>query len=165
MSKKTFANLTHKEIERLSTALFVYEMRQERLDHPAGSFDNAGRWWPDDDEQCACCDYVRTPSRRWPYSYLKHCRSIEHVANLYKVDVALLRRFSNLANKIRDNVRDDAGELEKIVKRFRVSERETVLRIAQRYGAHSAVAELKESMLARKSNSGSLTNEEAVAAL
>lgn len=38
----------------------------------AGRFDKAGRWYPADDYVVAGSFQVRSPSRAWPYSYLKH---------------------------------------------------------------------------------------------
>lgn len=77
---------------RLEEAAREYVARQDRKEHPGGSFDKAGRWYPSKKERCECCDYIRTPSRAWPNSLIKHCRSVEHVANLYDVGVKDLRR-------------------------------------------------------------------------
>lgn len=60
----------------------LYESRQARLTHPAGTFDRAGRWYPDPDERRSCCDAIRSPSRNWPYSLLCHCRTLKHCRNL-----------------------------------------------------------------------------------
>jgi hypothetical protein len=62
----------------------VYQVRQSRRDHPTGRMDSGGRWYPSDDEYCVCCDYVRSPSRRWPWSYMIHCRTKKHIANLLR---------------------------------------------------------------------------------
>jgi len=80
--------------EKIKTeqAARAYLARQDRTSHPAGKFDNAHRWWPADAEICACCAGIRTPSRQWPNSWNKHCRSAEHVAHLFGVDVTELRR-------------------------------------------------------------------------
>jgi len=77
---------------QLETAARVYISRRDSVSHPAGKFDNAGRWYPADAERCECCNAVRSPSRAFPYSYMTHCRTIAHVANLYGVDVKDLRR-------------------------------------------------------------------------
>ena len=60
----------------------VFDARQCRVTHPDGTFDKGGRWWPSQREQCECCNRIRTPSRRWPYSLLVHCRSKGHIWNL-----------------------------------------------------------------------------------
>ncbi len=75
-------------------AFETWKRRQSRSEHPRGRFDNGGRWYPSDEEWQPCCRGVRSPSRAYPYSYLTHCRSIEHVASLYGVDPAALRRLA-----------------------------------------------------------------------
>lgn len=69
-----------------------YRARQNRDSHPSGIFDRASRWYPDSCEEQSCCKGVRDPSRRFPLSLNKHCRSIEHVANLYGVSETELRK-------------------------------------------------------------------------
>jgi hypothetical protein len=76
-------------------AAWAYLRRQGREYHPSGRWDRAGRWYPDDaTEWRKCCDAVRPPSRRWPYSYLDHCRTAVHVASLYNADVTAVRRIA-----------------------------------------------------------------------
>lgn len=77
---------------QLETAAREYIARRDRVINPKGKFDNAGRWYPSTEEHCDCCNGVRGPSRAHPYSYMTHCRTIAHVANLYGVDVKDLRR-------------------------------------------------------------------------
>jgi len=49
----------------------VYVARQRRAVHPQGQFDSAGRWYPyAKTEHRLCCDQIRSPSRRWPYSLI-----------------------------------------------------------------------------------------------
>ena len=63
---------------------------------PAGSYDNASRWWPD--EEFECCAMIRSPSRAWPFSKLKHCLSLAHKEALHGADhedVLALRRVLN----------------------------------------------------------------------
>lgn len=69
-----------------------YKARQARSRHPKGEFDNGGRWYPAKEERQACCEGIRSPSRAWPMSYNRHCRSAAHVAALYGVDPTDLRR-------------------------------------------------------------------------
>ena len=76
---------------QLDKAAREYLARQKRESHPEGSFDNAQRFYPSQQERQDCCDYIRPPSRTYPFSLIKHCRSAEHVANLYGVDVTELR--------------------------------------------------------------------------
>jgi hypothetical protein len=68
-----------------------YLSRKNRDSHPAGSFDNAKRWEPDSTEWCSCCASIRSPSRAFPFSLMTHCRSLQHVANLFFVDAHDLR--------------------------------------------------------------------------
>jgi hypothetical protein len=86
--------------ERINAAVQVYLDRQARITHPAGKFDKAGRWYPIGDERCECCNYIRTPSRAWPFSLMMHCRTMEHVAHLYDVDIKKLRRAVNATRKL-----------------------------------------------------------------
>ena len=68
-----------------------YVGRQNRTRHPDGSFDRAGRFYSSEKE--GCCNSIRTPSRAYPLSEMRHCRSMKHVANLFDVDVADLRKI------------------------------------------------------------------------
>ena len=70
----------------------TYINRQSRREHPDGKFDNGGRWYPSETGRCECCDHVRYPSRRWPYSLMLHCRTAKHIANLYGVSARELKR-------------------------------------------------------------------------
>jgi hypothetical protein len=60
----------------------VYAARRDRLVHPEGTFDDAGRWYPSDRENTAGLGGIRSPSRAWPYSYMIACRTRKHVAEL-----------------------------------------------------------------------------------
>ena len=77
--------------KQLDKAAREYLARQKRESHPEGSFDNAQRFRPSQQERQDCCNDIRPPSRAYPFSYMKHCRSAEHVANLFNVDVTKLR--------------------------------------------------------------------------
>lgn len=61
-----------------------YDALQSRNAHPAGTFDSAGRWYPD--QEYACCSGIRSPSRAYPYSRMVHCRTLQHV--LHEMGVA-----------------------------------------------------------------------------
>lgn len=78
--------------DRQATALKALS-DYERGEKPAGSYDNASRWWPD--EEFECCALIRSPSRAWPFSKLKHCLSLAHKEALHGAehgDVLALRR-------------------------------------------------------------------------
>jgi hypothetical protein len=70
------------DVDVVADALWLWRSRASRTNHPDGTFDAQRRWYPSLDEQRACCDAIRSPSARWPYSLMTHCRSGEHVANL-----------------------------------------------------------------------------------
>ncbi len=55
--------------------------RQDRLSHPDGWFDAAGRFFLA--ENRGCCECIRQPSRSYPYSEMTHGRSVGHVAALF----------------------------------------------------------------------------------
>ncbi len=80
------------ETTNLETAARTFIARRDRTAHPSGKFDKVGRWYPSEAETCDCCSSVRSPSRSYPYSYMTHCRTMAHVANLYGVSVADLRK-------------------------------------------------------------------------
>jgi hypothetical protein len=92
--------MTDSQALKIDAALALYTARQERQDHPAGTFDSAGRWYPDAEEYRACCQDVRSPTRAYPYSYILHCRTLKHVARLLDVPEAELRA-ANARNRAR----------------------------------------------------------------
>ena len=78
--------------ERIEQAAREYLARRDRLSHPDGTFDKQGRFYLAARERCPCCQRIRTPSARWPYSEMLHGRTAGHVAALYGVDATDLRR-------------------------------------------------------------------------
>jgi hypothetical protein len=83
----------------LEAAIKTYLARQSQEESPLGEFDRGGRWYPYQDERRECCRAIRSPSRAFPYSLLKHCMTLRHVANLYGVDEGELRRALNQYRK------------------------------------------------------------------
>ena len=71
---------------RTKAAAQLYLDRVSRRVYVPGYFDKQGRWYPADGEWAECCDGIRAPSKRWPYTLLRHCRSQAHVATLCCVD-------------------------------------------------------------------------------
>ena len=71
-------------MENLEKARKEYRDLQDRVTHPNGSFDKQGRWYPD--EKFDCCANIRYPSKRYPYSFLTHCRTAEHIGYKYGVE-------------------------------------------------------------------------------
>ena len=84
--------MTTETTTTLEQAARTFIARRDRTAHPAGKFDNAGRWYPSEAETCDCCSSVRSPSRAHPFSYMVHCRTLKHVANLYGVNESELRK-------------------------------------------------------------------------
>lgn len=76
----------------VSIAARQYLDRRDRLEHPNGKFDKSGRWYPAQDERQTCCSQIREPSRSYPYSYMLHCRTVDHVAHLHNVDPKAVRK-------------------------------------------------------------------------
>jgi hypothetical protein len=67
----------------------IWEDRRDRRVRPQGHTDNGGRWYPSEAEDAGgdITARVRSPSRRWPFSYLNRARTRQHVRVL--VDRAL----------------------------------------------------------------------------
>ncbi|SHH88764.1 hypothetical protein SAMN02745135_02557 [Caloranaerobacter azorensis DSM 13643] len=86
-------NLTYNE--RVVEAAKEYLARKERKVHPEGYFDNGGRWFPSENEKLICCSNIRRPSVSWPYSLMKHCRTMGHVAGLFGVLKKDVMRYLN----------------------------------------------------------------------
>lgn len=61
-----------------AAARAVYTPRARRQVNPEGTFDNAGRWFPSRREDSLHLRGIRGPSRAWPYTYLKACRTLAH---------------------------------------------------------------------------------------
>ena len=80
------------EAERTRAAAQLYLDRVSRRAYAPGHFDRGGRWYPADGEWAGCCDGIRDPSLRWPYTLLRHCRTQVHVATLCCVDREALAR-------------------------------------------------------------------------
>jgi hypothetical protein len=61
----------------------VHQRRQNREVHPGGTFDKAGRFFPNSDEWSSCCAHVAIPSRAHPYRLMVHCRTLKHITTWY----------------------------------------------------------------------------------
>lgn len=77
---------------KIEQAVQEYLDRQAWIRRPKGKADRAGRWYPADEEVRDCCVNIRTPSRNHPHSYLNHCRTIKHIAQLFGVSESELRK-------------------------------------------------------------------------
>ena len=86
--------VTSQQFTKAFAALTRYERRQTRTEHPAGSFDNAKRWYPSGRDGDVI-DAGRSPSRAYPNSYNLACRSLAHCERYEEADhqvVLLLKR-------------------------------------------------------------------------
>jgi len=51
---------------------------------PEGKYDSARRWEPSDAEWQTCCRSIRSPTRTWPWSLLKHAHTRTHADGLVR---------------------------------------------------------------------------------
>ena len=79
---------------QLLIAAIEYKKLQDRAKHPDGTFDKQGRWYPD--EQSDCCKAIRSPSRAYPYSYMVHCRTANHLAEQYGIEASAIRKAAKM---------------------------------------------------------------------
>lgn len=87
------------QIDNLAAAVACFHARQTRQQHPDGKFDGAGRWYPSASEEQECCSRIRSPSRAYPYSYMVHCRTADHIAHIYGVSATDIRRAARQARQ------------------------------------------------------------------
>ena len=80
------------EQQKIEFAAREYVARKRRQEHPIGSLDSGGRWYPSADEKCWFCAAIRAPSKNWPHSLMLQCRTIDHVAFKYGLDPLDIRR-------------------------------------------------------------------------
>ena len=85
-------------IRQTVKAATEYLARKSRRSHPAGACDSGGRWYPAESERRWCCSMIRDPSRSWPWSLMVHCRTAEHVAELFDVNDTDLKRVARMLN-------------------------------------------------------------------
>lgn len=81
-------------LEAAYNALTTHCRRVARIEHPEGTWDNAGRFYPRGLDATVHMG-VRSPSRAWPHSYMLRCRTLEHCELIYDADhdlVLALRR-------------------------------------------------------------------------
>lgn len=93
--------------ERIQEIAKTYWRRRFHLENPSGHFNRGGRWFPDAREEAECCAHIRPPSRAYPYSLMQHCRSLKHLAMLYRIEPKALRKA---AKAVRDGVLDELRE-------------------------------------------------------
>lgn len=89
---------------KIYEAVIEYFARKERRTHPAGEFDNIGRFFIS--EGCLCCYSLCRPTRTHLYSQMIHGRSLKHVA--YKYQVSEYMKIVRRAKWVYEKIGDDA---------------------------------------------------------
>ena len=79
--------------------LFPTRNQQQPVRLRRGGHEVAIGLYPDELEESDCCRRIRRPSRSWPFSLLKHCYTLKHVAHLYGVDESALRKLVRKLDK------------------------------------------------------------------
>ena len=110
--------LSPKRRERLDRCIVAYFRRLYRQENPSGSFRGCGRnglppWYPFESQPCCgfSTDNSIIPTRANPLALNTHCRSIEHLANLYDADLNFLHRQLRLIRMSRVPPLIDAEQL------------------------------------------------------
>lgn len=75
--------------ENLHAVAKIYLARRSGKESPSGKRKD-GRWFSDEKESQSCCSQIRSPTRSWPDSLLKHCKSMHHISRLHGVDTVAL---------------------------------------------------------------------------
>lgn len=104
--------------EKIKKVIEEFEQLQARIIHPDGTFDKAGRWYPDDNEWSSCCDSIRSPSRSYPYSYMVHCRTLPHIMNKYGLSEEEKKEIKKAMNQKRKEEKEQ--ELKRITKVYKI---------------------------------------------
>lgn len=55
-----------------------YVRLRDGIEHPEGSTDGRGRWYPSSDRELALIGRIRQPSAFYPWSYMQACRTLKH---------------------------------------------------------------------------------------
>ena len=71
---------------KIQEAITEYLKLKNREIHPEGTFDSGGRFYLAESEKHDCYRGIRSPSRAYPYSEMKHARTLKHVAQKFGVD-------------------------------------------------------------------------------
>jgi hypothetical protein len=87
-------------VEQRTAVGLVYGAMRDRQIHPQGDFDKQGRWYPSL-AQSAGEMTVRSPSKHYPYSYMKACRTLKHTRRVADTSPELLLKQLETALRIR----------------------------------------------------------------
>ena len=72
-------------------AAMLFILRNDQGRYPIGHFSSSSKWYPDPIEVVDCCKSIRRPSIKWPYSLMRHCYTIKHIASLFGADIKGVR--------------------------------------------------------------------------
>lgn len=79
--------------DNVNKAVELFKARAENGEEPEGKRDRKGRWYPAKSEKRACCKLILKPTEEKPDILYKHCKSVEHVANLCEIPSTILRNL------------------------------------------------------------------------
>lgn len=113
---KTISQYSRKDFKLARKAAQEYLLRRNRHSHPEGEFDSAKRWYPDESEKLETSLY-RSPSRAWPFTYMKACRSQKHCIALFNADSKLVNKvIKQVKSRLDDNITVDDLSKDQIIK-------------------------------------------------
>ncbi|MGV4839273.1 hypothetical protein ACSMEA_05895 [Stenotrophomonas maltophilia] len=85
---KSFQALNEEQKASAYAGAMKYVLRRSRLEHPDGSWDSDGCFYPSSYENADwITDNISTPSKRYPYTYMLACRTVEHCCRLEGANV------------------------------------------------------------------------------
>jgi hypothetical protein len=86
---------------RLDAAAKVFFERKHNKARPKGQFDSKGRWYPDKEEWCECCNGKGVqPNVDHRFKLLAHCCTAKHVANLFGVDREAIIKLARCSESV-----------------------------------------------------------------
>ena len=101
-------NTTVRVGPKFEEAAKQYRNRRDRITHPEGKADKGGRWYPDISEGLDTSQ-LRSPSRSWPWPYMRACRTFKHCCNKQELSEPERKQARKLA-KLLDSALPDAVE-------------------------------------------------------
>ena len=116
-----------------------HNLREHGRSRPSGG-GHRGRWYPSQEEHRSCCNRISPPSRQFPLSLHRHCRTAEHVAQLFGVDVNELKEVAERLKGLRAKYPDIADPVELIAIDDARAARDRIERVVSMAGVSSAAA-------------------------
>lgn len=106
---KKLASIKPEDMEKALKGAQLYIQRYSKQSYVEGSFDNAKRFYPEGRDMEVMRDDVRSPSRSWPYSYMRACTSKEHCARYFNADADAVGTIVRAAEKLKFPLGDSDG--------------------------------------------------------